>query len=140
MNQAYTKTILGLSVAGVLFAGYLSFFKLFTGNCALNEPCPFFLGYPACWYGLVLFVILMIQSIIALTINFPTCRYGIPVVSLTGTIFSGSFVYGDVMTWLTSGQSYALILPSCVYGFIVFAVIFVLSLLARKQGGAGIMN
>ncbi len=133
MNQAYTKTILGLSVAGTLFAGYLSFFKLLTGNCALNEPCPFFLGHPACWYGLALFVILTIQSIIALTLRFPTCRYGIPVVSLTGVIFSGSFIYGDVMTWLASGQSYALILPSCVYGFIVFIMIFVLSLFARRQ-------
>ena len=56
--KTYLNTTLVLTLGGVLFSGYLSFYKLLTGNCALNEPCPFFLGYPACWYGFAMFFVI----------------------------------------------------------------------------------
>ena len=127
--------MLVLTLGGVLFSGYLSFYKLLTGNCALNEPCPFFLGHPACWYGFAMFVAMFL---IALSARIRNRAFRRPVmftaaISLLGIIFSGSFVWSDVQVWLASAQSYALILPSCVYGLIFYIVIFALSLVALKN-------
>ncbi len=66
MNNTYFKTIAYLALAGTLFAGYLSFMKLLTSTCAFNESCPYFLGYPACWYGFGMFLIMLVLSIIGL--------------------------------------------------------------------------
>ncbi|HEX8993636.1 MAG TPA: hypothetical protein VF803_00090 [Candidatus Paceibacterota bacterium] len=126
MKKHYAQTIFGLSIAGLLFSGYLSFYKLLTGQCALGETCPFFLGHPACWYGFALFVLLTAFSTRALLTGSTTCRYSLGIASFVGTVFSGSFIVPDVTTWLASGKSYGLILPSCVYGFVVFLTIFVL--------------
>lgn len=50
------------------------------------------------------------------------------VVSALGTIFASSFVVPELTLWLQSGASYALGLPSCVYGLIFYIAILVLSL------------
>src|SRR3989304_6589461 len=116
--KAYLNTTLVLTLGGVLFSGYLSFYKLLTGNCALNEPCPFFLGYPACWYGFAMFCVMFLVVLVARvqnTVSRSPVRF-VAAVSLLGIIFSGSFVWSDVQIWLASSQSYTLILPSCVYG------------------------
>lgn len=126
----YFKTMLVLSGAGTLFAGYLSGVKLFTGTCALNEPCPYFLGYPACWYGFAMFLSMFIISLTAVIqkSGSRSKAQAITAISAVGTIFAGSFIVGDVRVWLSSGASYALVLPSCVYGLVFYMLIFVLSL------------
>lgn len=126
------KTLLTLSILGTVFAGYLSATKLITDTCAFNEGCPYFLGYPACWYGFVLFLSLLILTLVAMFGKGASKNYirAISVVSLIGIIFSGSFVLEEVTKWL-SGQNYVLLLPSCVYGLIFYIAIFVLSLKKR---------
>lgn len=129
------KIISALALAGTLFAGYLSGFKLATGQCALNEPCPLFLGYPACWYGFGLFILMFIISAIAIAgkISSRKAILSISVISVIGIIFAGSFVWSDVTIWIQSGQKYALILPSCVYGLIFYIAIFWISFIELRK-------
>jgi hypothetical protein len=57
-----TKTLIVilffLALAGLLFSGYLSTVKFFSDTCAFNESCPLFLGYPACFYGFAMYLIM----------------------------------------------------------------------------------
>ena len=51
-----------LGLAGILFSGYLSAIKFFSATCAFNEPCPYFLGYPACYFGFGMFLIIFASA------------------------------------------------------------------------------
>ena len=56
------KTIFILGLSGLVFAGYLSAIKLFNEKCAFNEACPYFLGYPACYYGFVMYLAIAVLA------------------------------------------------------------------------------
>lgn len=107
-----------------MFSGYLSAVKLFSGSCAFNEPCPYFLGYPACWYGFALYLIIFIATLLALTDI-------IEIVSALGIIFSGSFAVREIAAGQITG---VLGFSTYVYGFIFFAAIFIVSLFAAGKG------
>jgi len=127
----YARSIFVLALAGTAFAGYLTLAKLISGNCALGETCPYFLGYPACWYGLGMFATMLILSLIAIARDTLTRHLAkaIAVISGVGIVFAGSFVWGEMYTWFTSVTDYTLILPSCVYGLVFYMAIFVLTLI-----------
>ncbi len=136
MNTTYFKTIAYLALAGTLFAGYLSFMKLLTSTCAFNESCPYFLGYPACWYGFGMFLLMLILSISGLykKNKRETLRRSIIVVSFVGILFAGRLVIPEVKLLLSDeAPSYGMILPSCAYGLIFYIIIFIISLRAKKQ-------
>lgn len=129
-----------LSLGGVLFAGYLSGAKLFTGTCAFNEPCPYFLGFPACWYGFALFLILFVVAVLAFRGAMAARKAGIWLASVAGLgiVFSGSFVVQEVYGWLSVGrlQGYGLGLPTCVYGLVFYIIVFCAALfgILRRKG------
>lgn len=131
-DRAYLKTAFILSLAGTLFAGYLSGVKLFTGTCAFNEQCPYFLGYPSCWYGFGMFLAMALVSAAALLKRLETVRAtGIIVgVSFAGILFAGYFVLGEILRWLDvpAATRYGLVLPTCVYGLVFYVIIFSLSI------------
>jgi len=128
--DTYLLIIFWLALAGVLFAGYLSAVRLITKECAFNEPCPYFLGIPACWYGFVMFLVMFAAA--------ASARFGylsgvvatdiLQWVSLLGILFAGSFTLKELFAWLRAPRRYALILPNCSYGLVFYIVIFVLSL------------
>jgi hypothetical protein len=60
--KALIVILLALASAGLLFSGYLSAVNLFSGTCAFNETCPYFLGYPACWYGFAMYLIIFLVT------------------------------------------------------------------------------
>jgi uncharacterized membrane protein len=65
------KVILVLAVGGMLFSGYLSYGELFgTGSCeATTVSCGtelYILGLPACVYGLLMYTLVFIASILGL--------------------------------------------------------------------------
>lgn len=139
MSTAYLKTIFVLALAGALFSGYLSAVKLFTGTCALNESCPYFLGYPACWFGFGMFLVLFVASLAALFSRASAARAAVwltAAVSLVGVFFAGRLVWIEVAARQvgTLAPSYALGLPTCAYGLVFYAAIFVVSLLALERG------
>lgn len=121
--------IFALSLFGVLFAGYLSYSKLFSATCALTEGCSFFLGWPTCFYGFALFTIIFAFACISLASK-KMFRKTIVFFSFVGILFSGYFaVYEIFFTPLNmfNGASYSLLLPSCVYGAIAFIIVFWIS-------------
>jgi len=59
------KTILVISVLGLLFSGYLSYAELIKGTCTIGG-CSYVLGFPACVYGFVMYLIVLIISILGL--------------------------------------------------------------------------
>ena len=127
-----------LSIAGVLFAGYLSGVKLFLGICSFTESCPYVLGYPSCYYGFVMFVGLFVTSLLLILkkykkVDLYKTIFGI---SLAGILFSGYLSIQElVFSFPLSECSYGLGLPTCTYGLFVYIGIFVLSniLLFRKK-------
>jgi uncharacterized membrane protein len=123
------KIVSALAVLGTLFAGYLAFFKAITGTCALGESCPYVLGLPACVYGFVMFLSMAAVAVFAVTKGVAESwpERVIRVVAVAGALFAGWLSLGDVGPWLQSGGSYALYLPSCVYGLVFYIAILVVS-------------
>ncbi len=127
--DTYVHFIFWLSLSGAVFAGYLSAVRLLTKQCALDRPCPYFLGFPACWVGFVVFLF-MLGTIALMHTGYLTAMAA-PVMagfSLLGIIFSGYFTLKEVFVWMRSTEpSKKLVLPSCAYGLVFFIVIFILS-------------
>ncbi len=116
-----------LSLGGLLFSGYLGGQKFFNNICALNE-CPYFLGYPACYYGFAMYLTLFISALLFVFFKKGTLRV-IQIVSFMGILFSGYFTVLKLPKLLNQGLSaYVLGLPSCAYGLIFYVLIFTLSL------------
>lgn len=125
-----------LSIAGLLFSGYLSGVKFFSEACALNEQCPYFLGYPVCYYGFAMYAIMTIL----LTQHFwgaltrSLVLTALSIVSGLGIIFSGYFTYQELPKLAAEGlAAYALGLPTCAYGLLVYIAIFVIALAANRE-------
>jgi uncharacterized membrane protein len=131
--RTYQNWALALSAAGVAFSGYLGGTRLFTNSCAFSEPCPTFLGQPACYFGFALFFSLFVVSIAARVSG--TTR-GWPVVanlvlSLAGTLFAGYFAVAEIHGWFARGfTTYSMGVSTCVYGALFFAALLGLSVAA----------
>ncbi len=132
----YRRAAFGLSLAGVLFSGYLSGTKLLTSTCAFNESCPYFLGYPACYFGFALFLTLFVISLMLVTgkTRFMKAAKINALFSGLGVLFSGYFAYPEVRDMLAGTLPYRFFgLTTCAYGFIFFALVFILSLCALRK-------
>lgn len=119
-----------LSVAGLLFSGYLSGVKFFTETCAFNESCPYFLGYPACYFGFALFIALTVVSFQVITSRIYD-RKGfkwMEVIGILGVLFAGYFTFKEIPELLESGvRAYVLGLPTCALGLIFYVLIVYIS-------------
>ncbi|KKU78477.1 MAG: hypothetical protein UY04_C0036G0004 [Parcubacteria group bacterium GW2011_GWA2_47_7] len=132
-------SLLSFVLAGLLFSGYLSATKLFSGTCAFNEGCPFFLGYPACYYGFVMYfamsAFLLLEQFGALGTK--VALRSVFIVSALGILFAGYFTISELPTLVSSGiGAYLLGLPTCAWGLIVYIIIFIVSIkkmLARVE-------
>lgn len=125
------KILLALSVGGVLFSGYLSAVKFFSKVCALHESCAYFLGYPACYYGFIMFLLLLVFNLLLLTGKMAekTASRFVSVVSFAGILFAGYFTLSELPLLFARGfGAYFLGLPTCALGLIFYVVIFILSL------------
>jgi len=129
-SKAYLRITLGLTLAGVIFSGYLSVVRLVTGSCAFNESCPFFLGYPACWYGFAMFSSMFAVGLVSYSGHLRTESAAkiIGSISFLGTLFAGHFAWIEISSWLGPGnRGYALVLPTCVYGLTFYLAVLMLS-------------
>ena len=130
------KLLFSLSIAGVLFAGYLSSVRFFTDTCAFNEPCPYFLGYPACYFGFAMY--LLMTLVIALyyfgILTKQRALTKVVVISGAGILFAGFFTLKEMPQLFVNGMSaYLLGLPTCAYGLLVYTAIMVLAVRALMQ-------
>lgn len=69
-KQTSLKTILIISILGMLFSGYLSYGELFAESCYASDlglgSCTNVLQIPACVYGFIMYLIVFIISILGL--------------------------------------------------------------------------
>ncbi len=128
-NLNYSKTVLIIGIAGVLFSGYLSGVKFFTSTCALSEPCPYFLGYPACYFGFLMFAVLFVSALLAhyQKVSILVLAKVQSFVSALGILFAGYFVIPEIGKLLAGTRNYSLGLPTCAYGLIFYIIVFFLS-------------
>jgi len=66
-KQCALKTILVISIAGILFSGFLSYQELF-GNCEVgcSSPTSHLLSIPVCVYGFIMYTIVFLVSLIGI--------------------------------------------------------------------------
>ena len=131
-----------LGLAGLLFSGYLSTLKFFTSTCAFNEPCPYFLGYPACYFGFGMFLIIFLSALLGFLKKIPEKVMSniITTVSAIGILFAGYFTIPEIGKLLSGAKTgYTLGLPTCAYGLIFYVIIFILSIwhLVTNQNSNG---
>jgi uncharacterized membrane protein len=62
------KIIAWIALTGVLFSGYLSYTEIFKKTCALGNlgTCTNVFSIPACVYGFIMYVIVLIISLLGL--------------------------------------------------------------------------
>jgi hypothetical protein len=127
------KLIAAFGTGGTLFAGYLTAYKAITGTCALGEGCPIVFGLPACIYGFVLFLtITALAAKALLTGEKSWMGKAILGVAGFGICFAGFLSATEIAGWLASGRSYALALPSCVYGLIFYIAVFIFAIRLQR--------
>lgn len=136
---AFLKAAFSLSLAGTLFAGYLSGVKLLSKSCAFGESCPLFLGYPACYFGFAIFASLLAVSGWALAQKRTDAApvKALLALSALGTAFAGSFVVAEIASWVAAGSIalYGLGFPTCVYGLLFYVLLLILSARALLRRG-----
>ena len=135
-KSTYLKTIFFLGLAGLLFSGYLSATKLFTSTCAFNEPCPYFWGHPACFYGFGMFLTIFVFATLGLLrkISEKSMSVVVAIVSFLGILFAGHFVIPEIINLLAGiHKTYTLVLPTCTYGLIFYITLFIFSACHIKQ-------
>jgi hypothetical protein len=125
------------SIAGTLFAGFLTLRELITKKCFFGEVCPEFLGYPTCFFGLVLFAAIFVVSLILLLgkKTSPGLLNVLLLVSIAGVLFSTHFSAVEFLLPYCGKNlcKYTLLLPTCVYGFITFVITLIGILMERKK-------
>jgi uncharacterized membrane protein len=62
------KIILLVSIVGILFSGYLSFNELAKKTCPAGG-CSSLLGISVCVYGLTMYIIIFVVSLLGLTMK-----------------------------------------------------------------------
>jgi len=64
-SKTALKTILVISIVGILFSGYLSYSELVREVCALGA-CSNVAGIPACVYGFVMYLVVFVIALLGL--------------------------------------------------------------------------
>ncbi len=64
-KQTALITILIISIAGVIFSGYLSYGEIFNKTCSI-DGCTTVGSVPACVYGFIMYIIVFAISILGL--------------------------------------------------------------------------
>ena len=65
-KESALKIIFVISIAGMLFSGYLSYSELFKKICVFGGSCTSVVGIPACVYGFFMYLIVFVISLIGL--------------------------------------------------------------------------
>lgn len=118
------KFITGFSVVGLLFSGYFSIIRIFSASCALNEGCTRFLGFSACYYGFVLYVVLTTLSILALRrrIEFKRALLWVAGVAFLGVLFAGYLVIREFVLVLIGDDALGVL--ACIVGLVFYMLVF----------------
>lgn len=135
-HRKYEWAVFVLGACGLLFAGYLSGIKFFTKTCAFNESCPYFLGFPACYFGFAMYLIITLFAglHVAHKMSGEKANQVVLMISILGILFAGYYTLGELPLLFSEGLSaYVLGLPTCAMGLVFYIVIAILSLRLKKD-------
>ncbi len=135
------KMILSTILGGLIFSGFMSGVKIVNDTCVWNTTCPYFFGYPACYTGFLMYLVLFIVFLTGtLRKKFSEKLFlAGNVVSFLGVLFSGKFAAPEFSTLFREGVgAFAQSVPLCAIGFIFFVLIFVLGVVAEMRCTNGI--
>jgi uncharacterized membrane protein len=135
-NAKYIYTLFGLSLLGTVFSGYLSGVKFFTKTCAFGEGCPLFLGYPACYFGFLLFFTLLVVIVLGVfqKVAYKKVSKIMSMVSAVGVLFAGKYVLEEIVRIFSEGFTATILgLPTCAYGLVFFVLVCITSVLFNKK-------
>jgi hypothetical protein len=129
-----TKAALGLSIAGTLFAGFLTFSSMVLKRCAFGEPCPRLFNLPTCLFGFAFFLTLALLTAASVfkLMERKTADELIVIVAAGGTIFALRFALPEVAQ-IFGGRHFAMGLPTCAWGGIFFIAVLTLSIIAYRR-------
>jgi len=65
-KETALKAIMWISIAGMLFSGFLSYNEIFCSSGMCAAAVPINLGLPACVYGLIMYAIVFVLSVLGL--------------------------------------------------------------------------
>jgi uncharacterized membrane protein len=134
--RKYTTISIFLTLAGAIFAGYLSAVKLFSDTCAFGESCPVFIGQPACYYGFAIFFAMFVGTLVAYFKRVEKIwpvKYNLALSAL-GIVFSGSFVVQEIADWVNYGFKATFFgLSTCAYGLMFYTAILAFSIVALRK-------
>jgi hypothetical protein len=125
------KVLLVLTVVGVLFSGYLTYYTFATGHAACEL---FFFGMPSCFYGLIMYVLVFLFAFI-LSINAATQSrrtIAMALVAVVGIIFATTLTT-YVMSAVSCTKLDILGIPPCVYGLTMYLILLILTVLETKS-------
>lgn len=127
------KSTFIFGVAGMLFAGYMSMVKFLSDTCVFDSPCPYFWGFPACYYGFAIFTIITLIIILDKwqMVSEKTADILVLAFSFLGILFSGYFTLLELPKLFNEGLgAYFFGLPTCTLGLIIYLIIFFIALTA----------
>lgn len=125
-----------LGIGGTLFSGYLSAVKFFTDTCAFGKACPYFLGYPSCYFGFAMFALITLFAglHVAHIMDGREANKVVLAIGVCGTAFAGYFTALEVPLLLKNGLvAYIVGLPTCALGLLFFIAVTVLAYKLRKD-------
>lgn len=119
-----------VALAGLIFSGYLSYYTLLGPGCTKaiiscgTHPVKI-LGIPQCVFGFVMYLVVAALAAIALPrLDKKSLLKSIFIISIVGMLFTASLSVYELFVIETGVKG----LPACVYGFFMYAIIFVFSI------------
>jgi len=129
-------TLIALSIVGILFSGYLSYQNYFSDGCSETlfscggDDAVLIFGQPTCIYGLGMYMVVLILSVLALVRDSKRpLQKAIFVLGLIGVLFAGSLSVYELFVQDKELAS----LPACVYGFFIYLAIFIVAWLGLSK-------
>ena len=104
---------------GFLFSGYMSYEKYFESICL--EPCPIFLGFPACYFGFAGFLTMLLL----LLLNRP--KKQLFLVASTGSLFAFYFAVEEMMHQETGLFGHRFYISICTIGWFIYSCIAIVT-------------
>ncbi len=131
MTNKNLATIIILSIIGILFSGYLTYYTFTTGFGACEL---FFFGMPSCFYGLIVYVLIFIFSMLLIRAGLKNKKsILLAALSLFGVAFAATLTAYIISKGPTCASLSFFGVPPCLLGLVMFAILFVLAISLTKK-------
>ncbi len=118
-----------LSTIGIAFSGYLTLYTFTFGRSGCEL---YFFGFPSCFYGLLLYSLILVPSISLLLAGRNWRTAALVGTSIVGIGFSASLT-AYMMSLRGCSNLTILGVPPCLLGLLMYALLLILALLVARE-------